>query len=261
MTINLGSGADTVFAMPDALTPITIKANAPSVAPGDVLWLSLAGVTSPLFAPNGLGAGTYTFGNAAAFNYTGFESAMGYIPGDYDGDGGVGEGDYDVWKANFGQTVTPGTLGDGNGDGIVDAADYTVWRNNLGATQSVVGSVGGVSVAAVQVDTSRQTSSVALAVAATLDEARVFTGANTVARKNSAGASSSRLRAAHVIGNSPRDNALVAWLSDYADATRGRTGIDHGQFTDGTGGAIRNDVDDALVEAVDVVFQLVGSDI
>jgi subtilisin family serine protease len=53
--------------------------------------------------------------------------------GDYDGSGLVDEGDYDVWKANFGSTVAmPGTGADGNYDGVVDAADYSVWRDHLG---------------------------------------------------------------------------------------------------------------------------------
>jgi len=55
-----------------------------------------------------------------------------FLAGDYDLSGVVDQGDYTVWKANFGQIGE--SPGDGNGDGIVDAADYTVWRDNLGRT-------------------------------------------------------------------------------------------------------------------------------
>lgn len=55
------------------------------------------------------------------------------LPGDYDGNGIVDEGDYDVWKDHFGEMVEPYTNGDGNGDGKVNIGDYPVWRNNLGA--------------------------------------------------------------------------------------------------------------------------------
>ena len=112
---------------------MTVNGGNPTSAPGDNFRLSLLGVTSPVFTPNGVGAGTYTFGNAAAINYTGFDFATGYFPGDFSGNGIVGPEDYDVWKASFGMAVAPGTFGDGNGDGIVNAADYTVWRNDLRA--------------------------------------------------------------------------------------------------------------------------------
>ena len=133
ITLNLGSGADTVFAQPLAVARVTVNGGNPTSAPGDNFRLSLAGVTSPVFTPNGTGAGTYTFGNAAAVNYTGFETASAYIPGDYSGNGIVGPEDYNVWRGSYGMAVAPGTLGDGNGDGLVDAADYVVWRKNLGA--------------------------------------------------------------------------------------------------------------------------------
>jgi hypothetical protein len=51
-------------------------------------------------------------------------------PGDYDGNGLVDDGDYLVWRANFGMSVEPGAAADGTGDGMVDAADYVLWRMN-----------------------------------------------------------------------------------------------------------------------------------
>ncbi len=56
------------------------------------------------------------------------------LPGDYDGNGIVEPGDYQVWKSQLGMAVGPSTGADGNGDGVVNLADYTIWRDTLGAT-------------------------------------------------------------------------------------------------------------------------------
>ncbi|MEX2170273.1 MAG: hypothetical protein WD851_13250 [Pirellulales bacterium] len=66
----------------------------------------------------------------------------GDLPGDYNGDGYVDAGDYNKWRATFGQIVAPGSGADGNGNGLIDAADYAFWRDKLGdalgsATQPV----------------------------------------------------------------------------------------------------------------------------
>ncbi len=53
------------------------------------------------------------------------------LPGDFDSNGVVDRGDYDVWKANRGQTGD-NIRGDANGDGQVNLADYTVWRDHEG---------------------------------------------------------------------------------------------------------------------------------
>jgi hypothetical protein len=55
------------------------------------------------------------------------------IPGDYDGNGTIGPEDYNIWRANFGDTIAAGTGADGNGNGVVDAADYVIWRKNTTA--------------------------------------------------------------------------------------------------------------------------------
>jgi hypothetical protein len=55
------------------------------------------------------------------------------MPGDYNDDTLVDDTDYLVWRANFGNSIQPGTSADGTGDGIVDAADYVVWRKARGA--------------------------------------------------------------------------------------------------------------------------------
>ncbi|HEX3601559.1 MAG TPA: dockerin type I domain-containing protein [Lacipirellulaceae bacterium] len=52
--------------------------------------------------------------------------------GDFNGDGMVDAGDYDVWRNAFGSTSQLDA--DGNVDGVVDAADYVLWRTNLGSS-------------------------------------------------------------------------------------------------------------------------------
>lgn len=53
--------------------------------------------------------------------------------GDYTGDGQVDIDDYELWKAEFGQSQS---RADGNEDGTVDAADFVIWRDNLTSTPS-----------------------------------------------------------------------------------------------------------------------------
>ncbi len=52
--------------------------------------------------------------------------------GDIDGDGDVTNGDYAIWAANNGNSVTPGTNGDLDGDGDVTNADYALWASSNG---------------------------------------------------------------------------------------------------------------------------------
>jgi hypothetical protein len=54
-----------------------------------------------------------------------------FPPGDFNGDQVVDAQDYNVWRGDFGDTVTAGTGADGNANGMIDAADYVVWRKNL----------------------------------------------------------------------------------------------------------------------------------
>lgn len=51
-----------------------------------------------------------------------------FAPGDYDKNGSVDSGDYQLWRDTFGSQTD--LRADGNGDGRVNAADYTIWRNN-----------------------------------------------------------------------------------------------------------------------------------
>jgi hypothetical protein len=82
---------------------------------------------------NGIFVNTW---NNGAFN--GMQLRSLGVLGDYDGNGSVGEEDFDYWRAIFGTT---NSAADGNGNGIVDAADYTLWRDALTAANSGAGAV------------------------------------------------------------------------------------------------------------------------
>jgi hypothetical protein len=73
---------------------------------------------------------TYSFD----FNVTG---AAVSVPGDYNQNGTVDAGDYNIWRKQNGQTVPTGTGADGSGasgvpDGVVNSFDYTYWRSRFG---------------------------------------------------------------------------------------------------------------------------------
>jgi hypothetical protein len=64
------------------------------------------------------------------------------VAGDYDHNGTVNQGDYTVWRQNFGSTTLLDA--DGNLNGVVDAADFAIWRKYFGSTYPGAGSsVGG----------------------------------------------------------------------------------------------------------------------
>jgi autotransporter-associated beta strand protein len=54
--------------------------------------------------------------------------AASVVPGDYNGDGVVSMGDFQVWRSSLGSAVTPGAKADGDSNGIVDIGDYVTWR-------------------------------------------------------------------------------------------------------------------------------------
>ena len=64
------------------------------------------------------------------------------VQGDYDGNGTVGQEDYDLWRSTFG-TASGVPAADGNNNGVVDASDYDVWRKHLGQSSSITGSISG----------------------------------------------------------------------------------------------------------------------
>jgi hypothetical protein len=77
-----------------------------------------------------------------AADYVLWRKALGssvpqYSGADGDGDEMIGEGDYGVWRANFGNALPPPgpeLPGDYNLNSVVDAADYVLWRKALGSS-------------------------------------------------------------------------------------------------------------------------------
>jgi hypothetical protein len=61
-------------------------------------------------------------------------SPTSILPGDYNRNGVVDAGDYDIWRKSSGQSVAVGTGADGNFDGQITVADFNVWRSHLGQT-------------------------------------------------------------------------------------------------------------------------------
>ena len=59
---------------------------------------------------------------------------QGPLPGDFNGDGTVGPGDYSVWRNNLGSPEDPSILS-GNGDGgVVGVSDYELWKKHFGSS-------------------------------------------------------------------------------------------------------------------------------
>jgi hypothetical protein len=58
------------------------------------------------------------------------------VAGDYNQDGSVNAADYVLWRKALNQQVTAFSGADGDGDAIVDDGDYGVWRTNFGRTAS-----------------------------------------------------------------------------------------------------------------------------
>jgi VCBS repeat-containing protein len=75
--------ADTFTFAPQVSTPIVVNGFNPTVAPGDVLNLSLAGTTGTTLFIDGVNDGTYTFTNRASVEYNSIED-VNAISGSYD---------------------------------------------------------------------------------------------------------------------------------------------------------------------------------
>jgi hypothetical protein len=72
-----------------------------------------------------------------------YTASLVALPGDYDDNGIVDAGDYNVWRKSLGQTGT-GLPADGNNNGAIDPGDFTIWRNNYGKTAGTGTSLGAV---------------------------------------------------------------------------------------------------------------------
>jgi arabinogalactan endo-1,4-beta-galactosidase len=86
--------------------------------------------------------------------------AFTLVPGDYDHDGTVDAGDYEIWRSTMGSTTD--LRADGDGNGVVDQLDYDYWSSRFGNVAPAGPSVGGGSTGAVP----EPSSSVLLACAA-----------------------------------------------------------------------------------------------
>jgi len=71
---------------------------------------------------------------------------LNFLAGDYNRDGMVDQADYNLWRKQTGQNVTPYSGSDGNGDGIVNQADFDVWRAHFGQTLPGAGAGAGLAV-------------------------------------------------------------------------------------------------------------------
>jgi hypothetical protein len=99
-------------------------------------FVPLGELSIPQFA--GSAKNLISLGNSAmALTTTNDQLFILRLSGDYDANGFVNHGDYDVWKASYGSTTN--IVADANRDNIVDAADYVLWRRNFG--EWLVGSV------------------------------------------------------------------------------------------------------------------------
>ena len=82
--------------------------------------------------------------SGAAVDMGAYEFLLSGIPGDLNNDSMVNSSDLDIIRANWGQTVTPGSLldGDPTGDGTVNSDDLNIVRANWGSTTPVAAGVG-----------------------------------------------------------------------------------------------------------------------
>jgi hypothetical protein len=69
-------------------------------------------------------------------------SPTSVLLGDYNHNGVVDAGDYDIWRKSVGQAVAAGTGADGNFDGQITSADYNIWRSHIGQTSGSGTGVG-----------------------------------------------------------------------------------------------------------------------
>ena len=74
VSLTLGTGADTVYAAPNATATISITGNNPTAAPGDTINLALATATGYSVNPTSSTAGNVTSSNLKTLTYGGFES-------------------------------------------------------------------------------------------------------------------------------------------------------------------------------------------
>jgi len=237
-----------------------------------------ASFTFPGYPGGRLPAGNYTarilpglpdqFGNALLGPTPTLLFSVGPpLPGDYNQNYVVDAADYTVWRNTLGASgLTLYSGADGSGNGSIGPEDYDVWKSHFG--ESLPGAGGAAAAVTADVGplresterTAGQASSGTRVESASAPRYDIVAsrGANFVAGRGPAGASPSRWRA---VGNSPRDEALVAWLSATKDSGRNRSAAESERIADGTGDASGTEAEGGFLESVDAVFELVGSEL
>jgi hypothetical protein len=148
------------------------------------------------------------------------------LPGDYNRNNEVDAADYVPWRNTLGQNVTtPFSGADGDGDGRIDQDDYDVWRANFGRTLS---QSAAASLASVAVDQSHESGDEGSDGGTSRDTSQVpgeDAGAgSSIARRiepisfmRTSPARRPPLREADPLVSPTRDDALLAWLSSAAE--------------------------------------------
>ena len=76
IVLNLGSGADTIYAQPQPIARVLINANNPTASPGDTLNLALAAAENYVINPTSATAGNVTSDNFEQLDWTGIEESI-----------------------------------------------------------------------------------------------------------------------------------------------------------------------------------------
>ena len=152
------------------------------------------------------------------------------LPGDYSGDGVVDSADFVVWRKSLDQLVT---LPNDTTPGMVTQADFDVWRANFGRTAPAAGEASAMMDALTQIKSNslgnNATDSLQAAGSNALE--RQSPPPVTVPKRTST--RSAVLRPVHrstLLADSPREDALVAWLRSTFSESRQETrpAVDNG---------------------------------
>lgn len=124
--LSISAGAGTLYYTTDGMTDPRAIGGAVDSSPAVSVYNGPISITQPTLVK----ARLLTATGWSALVEASFDVIT--MPGDYNGNMLVDQGDYAVWRASYGANVAPGTGADGSGNGVIDAADFVVWRNNLG---------------------------------------------------------------------------------------------------------------------------------
>jgi autotransporter-associated beta strand protein/T5SS/PEP-CTERM-associated repeat protein len=89
---------------------------------GNAIW-----TTSGKLTVGNKGRGTLNINSGGVVNASALDGTLTVSPGDFDQNGVVDAGDYNIWRSTF--RSTSDLRADANGNRVVDMADYVAWRN------------------------------------------------------------------------------------------------------------------------------------